>query len=44
LFQAEVLRLLLREGMISEEFVGKIKSWRHSGFHGNDAVSDGHRE
>jgi hypothetical protein len=33
LFQAEVLRLLLKEGMISEEFVGKIKSWRHSGFH-----------
>ena len=33
LFQAEVPRLLLREGMISEEFVGKIISWRHSGFH-----------
>jgi hypothetical protein len=33
LFQAEVLLLLLKEGMISEEFVGKIKSWPYSGFH-----------
>ena len=33
LFEAEVLKLLLKEGMISEEFVGKMRSWRHSGFH-----------
>jgi hypothetical protein len=33
LFQAEVFRLLLKEEMISEEFVAKIKSWRYSGFH-----------
>lgn len=33
LFQAHVLRLLLKEQMIPPELVERMRSWRHSGFH-----------
>jgi hypothetical protein len=33
LFRADVLRLLVTEGMISGEFVGRMNTLRHSGFH-----------
>jgi hypothetical protein len=33
LFQANILGLLLRERMISPEFVDGMKTWHNSGFH-----------
>ena len=33
LFRASVLRLLVKEGIISKELVGRMKTWRHSGVH-----------
>jgi len=33
LFQANVLALLLKERMISQELVERMREWRHSGFH-----------
>ena len=33
LFQANVLALLLKERMISQELVERMRGWRHSGFH-----------
>jgi len=32
-FQHKVFRILLREGLITEERVKMILSWRHTGFH-----------
>ena len=42
LFQAEVLRMLVDKGLISEETVCNLLSWRHSGFsvHGAVRVED----
>jgi hypothetical protein len=43
LFRAEVLRLLTGKGLISQEVVDNLLSWRHSGFsvHGDVKVTDG---
>jgi len=42
LFRAEVLRLLVSKGLISQDVVDNLLSWRHSGFsvHGDVKVSD----
>jgi len=42
LFRAEVLRLLVSKGLISQDVVDNLLSWRHSGFsvHGGVKVSD----
>ena len=33
LFEANVFKLLVCEGLITAELIAKIHSWRHSGFH-----------
>jgi hypothetical protein len=33
LFEANVFRLLVSEGLITVELIGKMRTWRHSGFH-----------
>ncbi len=42
LFRAELLRLLTDKGLISQEVVDNLLSWRHSGFsvHGEVRVAD----
>ena len=42
LFRAEVLRLLMGKGLISQDIVDNLLSWRHSGFsvHGEVKVAD----
>ena len=33
LFEAEVFKLLVKKELISRELIGKMRTWRHSGFH-----------
>ncbi len=33
LFEANVFKLLVSEGLITAELIAKIRTWRHSGFH-----------
>jgi hypothetical protein len=33
LFEANVLKLLVSQGLITAELIAKIRTWRHSGFH-----------
>jgi hypothetical protein len=42
LFRAEVLRLLMGKGLVSQEVVDNLLSWRHSGFsvHADVKVAD----
>jgi hypothetical protein len=42
MFRAEVLRLLRGKGLISQDIVDNLLSWRHSGFsvHGDVKVPD----
>jgi hypothetical protein len=40
LFQAHVLRLLLKEQMISPELVDRMRTWRHCGFHKKTVSKD----
>jgi len=42
LFRAELLRILLGKGLISQDIVENLLSWRHSGFsvHGEAKAPD----